>query len=207
MTIDHHPEPIDIEGAIAKKAKAEPKKSTSVLLPTDLKAMKNGELVARIRVWLDNIDIMEVIRRSLEEQLEAVKRHIAAKAGNSKEASAIWVGHRPIHFEATLPGAGMRASDGLEAMKEYKKTITLPQSMWHELVDAATDMGTTFGEIVRIAVTHSYLVKRDDGTYFSTSEFGNLFIKGPEKSEVNQNLNRRRKEFSRRVKACEEAEK
>jgi hypothetical protein len=168
---------IDLEEAILAKdvadrqARAEmraaPKTSTSVLLPPSLKRMKNGELIGLIQVWLDSVDTKVLIQQSLEYALENISRHRAAQRNDPNGSRAIYTGYAPIVFHASCrlePGSR-------DQMAQHKKTITLPVDMRYALIDAAVDLGVSLGEMVRIAVTHTYLVKTPDG-YSVTFEPG-----------------------------------
>ena len=163
----------DLDDNVAEKRRAQEmrkakKFSTSVLLPSNLKAMKNGELVQRIRFWLDTVDTKVLIRDSLRHALLRIENHIDRK-GHPTDPAAIWRGYQPVIFQVDVLSA-FRVSGDREQMAEHKKTITLPESMRGELIDVAVDLGITLGAAVRIAASHTYLEQNDDGTWSQTFE-------------------------------------
>ena len=189
---------IDLEEAILerhtaeKRARAErraaPKKSTSVLLPAHLRKQKNGYLVERIQTWLDSVDRMQLIENTLAHHLRAIQATRAALKGAPGSVDALFTGYQPIVFHAK--GADMFAGSSDE-MSEYKKTLTLPKDMHMQLIDVAVDLGTTLGEAVRIAVTHTYLVSNADGSISVGYEAGKPHKRG--KDAVSEHrLNRAR---------------
>lgn len=176
MTTKNHPNQTDLEEAIEKEKKAarraEPKFSTSVLLPPKLKAMKNGDLVKRIEFWLEHVDTKKLIEKTLQYALERIQDHRKGLEKDPNSYLAIWTGFQSLAFKAEC----YMRSGSREEMKEFKKTITLPQSIHDQLIDAATDLGVSFGEMVRIAVTHSYLIEDEDtGEYSIFPELGKPF--------------------------------
>ncbi len=128
------------------RPKGEPRRSTSVQLPADLKAIPHGEKLKKIEAWIDARNFNKLIKNAMT----ATMKHYQ-KYGT----------YRPFAFRYHPATHDLKNAAGdADKTREMKSTIMIPQSLETKIESAASKLGCRQSDVIRMALADYY---NDDG--------------------------------------------